>query len=79
MIGCRCPAPPAYTDGGSWRSGSKRTHRGRLLAVEVLERGFRYDGKVYGSLSTIAYQVTGTRWNGFLFFAAGLNTGSEHA
>jgi Protein of unknown function (DUF2924) len=57
----------------------KRSHRGRSLAVEVLERGFRYNGKIYGSLSAIAYQVTGTRWNGFLFFADGLNTGVDHA
>ena len=57
----------------------KRTHRGRPLAIEVLERGFLYNGKMYGSLSAIAYQVTGTRWNGFLFFADGLNTGADHA
>jgi Protein of unknown function (DUF2924) len=57
----------------------KRSHRGRSLLVEVLESGFRYNGRIYGSLSAIAYQVTGTRWNGFLFFADGLNTGADYA
>jgi hypothetical protein len=80
-------ANPAAPEGPSNRdprlpapgSTLKRTHRGRPLVVEVLERGFRYNGKIYGSLSAIAYQVTGTRWNGFLFFADGLNTGVDHA
>jgi Protein of unknown function (DUF2924) len=80
-------ANPAAAEGPSSRDPRlpppgttlKRTHRGRPLAVEVLERGFRYNGRIYGSLSAIAYQVTGTRWNGFLFFADGLNTGVDHA
>jgi hypothetical protein len=36
--------------------------------VQVLETGFEYNGAVYASLSAIAHHVTGTRWNGFLFF-----------
>lgn len=40
--------------------------------VEVLETGFKYAGRNYGSLSAIAKEITGTAWNGFLFF--GLTT-----
>jgi hypothetical protein len=34
----------------------------------VLDDGFEYDGRQYRSLSAIAIEITGTRWNGFLFF-----------
>jgi hypothetical protein len=37
----------------------------------VLADGFEYEGRKYKSLSAIAAEITGTRWNGFLFF--GLN------
>lgn len=46
----------------------QRPYQGRLIVVQVLEDGLEYNGKKYGSLSAIAHQVTGTRWNGFLFF-----------
>ena len=46
----------------------ERSYQGKAIVVTVLEQGFCYDGRTYGSLSAIAYQVTGTRWNGFLFF-----------
>jgi hypothetical protein len=45
-----------------------RSYQGKTIVVTVLEQGFSYDGQSYGSLSAIAHQVTGTRWNGFLFF-----------
>jgi hypothetical protein len=45
-----------------------RAYQGRSIAVTVLENGFEYEGRSYGSLSAIAYTATGTRWNGFLFF-----------
>jgi hypothetical protein len=48
--------------------------RGRKHAVAVLERGFAYQGKTYQSLSQIARAITGTRWNGPVFF--GLRKGS---
>ena len=34
----------------------------------VLEDGFEYQGRRYKSLSAIARAVTGTRWNGPLWF-----------
>lgn len=36
--------------------------------VAVLEDGFEYKGQRYTSLSAIARKITGTRWNGLVFF-----------
>ena len=41
---------------------------GRLHRVMVLADGFAWDGKVYPSLSKVAFAMTGTRWNGPRFF-----------
>jgi Protein of unknown function (DUF2924) len=46
-----------------------RQFQGRSVTVEVLEKGFRYQERVYKSLSAVARQVTGVQWNGFTFFA----------
>ena len=53
----------------------KRTYRGRSVEVQVLERGFEYQGQCYRSLSAVARAVTGGHWNGYLFF--GLTTNGE--
>jgi hypothetical protein len=45
-----------------------RTFQGKEIKVEVLDAGFRYDGKVWRSLSGIAKAVSSTPWNGYLFF-----------
>jgi hypothetical protein len=45
-----------------------RDYKGRRISVDVRENGFEYQGKLYKSLSSIAREVTGTKWNGFLFF-----------
>ena len=45
-----------------------RVYQGRPIVVGVQEGGFTYNGQPYGSLSAIAYRVTGTRWNGYAFF-----------
>ena len=45
-----------------------RKYRGRTLQVLVLSEGFEYAGEVYGSLSAVAKQITGSHTNGFLFF-----------
>ena len=34
----------------------------------VLDEGFAWNGKTYGSLSQIAKAMTGTSWNGHRFF-----------
>ena len=41
----------------------------RQIVVKVLTDGFEYQSRRYRSLSAIAREVTGTRWNGLLFFA----------
>ena len=36
--------------------------------VTVRADGFEYQGRPYASLSSIARHITGTRWNGWVFF-----------
>lgn len=45
-----------------------REWSGRTFQVQVLVKGFLYDHKVWGSLSEIAREITGARWNGPKFF-----------
>jgi hypothetical protein len=49
-----------------------REYRGKHVAVTVLPDGFDYEGQVYRSLTAVAKAVTGSHWNGHLFF--GLTT-----
>ena len=46
----------------------KRQFGGRSVAVKVLVGGFEYQGRKFASLSGVAECITGTRWNGFVFF-----------
>ena len=45
-----------------------RQYRGRLIEVTVLPNGFEWEGQVFKSLTAVAKAVTGSHWNGFLFF-----------
>jgi hypothetical protein len=45
-----------------------REYRGRTIAVTVLEDGFDLEGKRFPSLTAVAKAVTGSHWNGHLFF-----------
>jgi len=45
-----------------------RSYGDQTVVVKVLKDGFEYQGRCYSSLSAIACQATGTRWNGLLFF-----------
>lgn len=45
-----------------------REYNGKIHEVKVLEQGYSYNNKIYKSLSAIAYEITGTRWNGKRFF-----------
>ena len=45
-----------------------REYCGVEHAVTVLADGFEWEGRPYRSLSAIARAVTGTRWNGWVFF-----------
>src|SRR6266851_2316489 len=42
-----------------------RMFRDQNIIVQVLDKGFEYEGMVYRSLSAVARQVSGTQWNGF--------------
>ena len=55
----RLPPPGTYLE---------REYKGRRVIAKVLDGGFEFDGEIYRSLSAIAHEVTGTKWNGFLFF-----------
>ncbi len=48
-----------------------RTYRGRSIVVTVLPKGYEYEGTIYRSLSAVAKAVTGSHWNGRLFFGLG--------
>jgi hypothetical protein len=51
---------PGTTLGREWN--------GRMHRVAVLTDGFAWNGKTYPSLSKVAFEITGTRWNGPKFF-----------
>ncbi len=45
-----------------------KKYNNQTHSVTVLDNSFEYKNKTYGSLSEIAYTITGTRWNGWVFF-----------
>ena len=45
-----------------------RSWRDQELRVEVRENGFEWDGTLYRSLTAAAKAITGSAWNGRLFF-----------
>jgi hypothetical protein len=45
-----------------------REHNGVHQRVMVLDEGFAWNGKSFGSLSAVAKAMTGTNWNGQRFF-----------
>jgi hypothetical protein len=70
---------PQTRDGVGLRAGALlvREWNGKLERVMVLEDGFAWNGRSYGSLSQIAKAMTGTNWNGHRFF--GLRQGKTAA
>ena len=52
------------------RAGTRfiREWNGKSHVVEVLDEGFAWQGRTYGSLSAIASLITGSRWSGPRFF-----------
>jgi hypothetical protein len=59
------PTPPVRI-----RPGTKliRVWQNQTHTVTALDEGFTWQGKRYRSLSQIARSITGTRWNGLVFF-----------
>ena len=45
-----------------------REWNGRTYQVEVIDNGYRFDGKTYPSLTAITKRITGTHWSGPRFF-----------
>ncbi|OAN93389.1 DUF2924 domain-containing protein [Sulfitobacter geojensis] len=64
------------TQAGIAKAGTQlvREWNGRSDQVEVVEGGFRMDGKDWKSLSAIAKHITGATWSGPRFF--GLTSGA---
>jgi hypothetical protein len=61
---------PQTRQGLGLKSGALlvREWNGRLERVMILEEGFAWNGRTFGSLSQIAKAMTGTNWNGHRFF-----------
>ena len=64
------PGNGATAPAGSVSAGTHlvREWNGRTYQVEVVDNGYRFDGKTYPSLTTIAKRITGTHWSGSRFF-----------
>jgi hypothetical protein len=45
-----------------------KKNKDQTVVVRVLNDGFEYDSRRFASLSAIAGEITGTRWNGIAFF-----------
>jgi hypothetical protein len=45
-----------------------RQWKDRTHTVTALNDGFEWNGRTYRSLSAIAREITGTNWNGYVFF-----------
>jgi hypothetical protein len=45
-----------------------REFNGETYHVTVLEKGYAWKSKTYPTLSAVARAITGTHWNGFVFF-----------
>jgi len=45
-----------------------REFKGVEHRVTVLSNGFEHEGTSYRSLSAVAHAITGSHWNGYLFF-----------
>lgn len=58
------------TPGPNLKPGSSliKEWRGVRHEVRVHEDGFSYQGEPFGSLSEVAQRITGTKWNGLVFF-----------
>ena len=61
-------AHPSLAPGLKTGTRLVRSWQGRVHEVTVSDGGFEYCGRVFDNLSTIAREITGTRWSGPLFF-----------
>lgn len=54
-----------------------REWKGVEHCVTVLDDGYEYQGRPFKSLSAIARAITGTRWNGLIFFGLKNQRGAQ--
>ena len=66
----RTPGNGSAAPAGSVSAGTHlvREWNGRTYQVEVIDNGYRFDGKTYPSLTAITKRITGTHWSGPRFF-----------
>jgi hypothetical protein len=64
------PKAPRRRDPGRPIAGTRlvREWKGVEHQVTVREHDFEYNGRPYRSLSAVAREIAGSRWNGWLFF-----------
>jgi hypothetical protein len=66
------PAPPPAIPAASplLKPGTRlvKIWRGVTYVVDIEDGGVRWEGQRYGSLSAAAKAITGTHWNGLIFF-----------
>lgn len=54
-----------------------RKYKGRTYTVKVRQDGFQYGDEIFTSLSAVATRITGSHWNGYLFFGLKKKGGGE--
>jgi Protein of unknown function (DUF2924) len=54
-----------------------RTWKGQTHRVTVMADGYTFNGQRYASLSEIATEITGTKWNGPRFFGLRTKAGAD--
>ena len=72
------PSPPAPTN---LRPGTRlvRSWNDETYSVLVTDKGYRMGDQTFGSLSSIARTITGTKWLGPRFFGLKGNTSTKEA
>ncbi len=73
---CRAHDAPLVLKPGAVLS---REWRGRMERVTAMQEGFSWNGKCYGSLSALAFAITGVKWNGPRFFFGSKGRGKAGA
>ncbi len=46
----------------------KKTYKGQPLEIEVMESGFKYQGKIFKSISAVAMYIVQRPISGYVFF-----------
>lgn len=71
------PGRPRYAERPIAGTRLIREYRGVQHTVTVTANGFEWEGRPYQSLSAIARAITGTRWNGPVFFGLKSHRGGK--